>query len=65
MTPMPISKVFRAQTVAALLLALVSWWALPCLAEPGGDAEFAALQAAAKDSFRDKAVPGRRARIDP
>ncbi len=43
--------------MAALLFASALSSALPCHAEQGDDAEYAALQATAKESFKGKAVP--------
>ena len=57
MIMMTIPRTFRGSVIAMLLFASAFWLALPCHAEPGGDADFAALQANAKESFRDKVAP--------
>jgi len=54
---MIIPRTFRGSVMALLLFASARWLALPGHAESGGEAELAALQASAKDSFREKVTP--------
>ena len=52
-----ISRALRRQAMAGLLFASALSFGLPCRAEQGDDAEYAALQATAKESFQGKAAP--------
>ena len=52
-----ISRALRRQAMAGLLFASALSVGLPCRAEQGDDAEYAALHATAKESFQGKAVP--------
>jgi len=53
MKTMSIPRLFRGLAVAALLIGV----ARPCFAEPGGDGDFATLQADAQKTFRDNVSP--------
>ena len=48
---------FSNRVVAMPLLGLTLSLAMPCLAAPAGDSDFAALQASAQKSFRDGVTP--------
>src|SRR6185436_9975579 len=49
--------IFCSGVMTVALLGLAVSLTLPCQAEPEGDADFAALQANAKKSFRDRVAP--------
>src|ERR1700730_13734546 len=57
MVMMIIPRTFCCSVMAVWLFAAAFWWALPGRAESGGDADLAALQANAKETFRDKVAP--------
>ncbi len=52
-----ISRTLRSNVIAMLLFASALLWPLPGHAQSGGEADLAALQANAKESFRDKVAP--------
>ncbi|MBI3882589.1 MAG: DUF1592 domain-containing protein [Verrucomicrobia bacterium] len=52
---MPVT--FRSAVMTMILFGFALSLALPCQAEPGDDADFAALQAKAKTTFRDGVTP--------
>jgi len=54
---MIMTKTFRAGAIATALFALALSLTPRCKAESEGDGDFAALQASAKQSFRDKVAP--------
>lgn len=54
---MSIPTTFRTGAIALLLFAAAAFLALPCRAESGDDADLAAQQAHAKESFRAKIAP--------
>ncbi|MDR3405322.1 MAG: DUF1592 domain-containing protein [Chthoniobacter sp.] len=54
---MTVPRTFRRRVLAVWLFATASLFGLPGHAESGDDAHLAALQATAKESFRDKVAP--------
>jgi hypothetical protein len=51
------SGTFRSGVIAVILFGAAGPLARPCKAEPPDDGDFAALQADAKDTFRDRVTP--------
>jgi hypothetical protein len=52
-----ITRIAPVRVLALWLFALAFWWTRSCLAESGGDADFAVRQTQARETFRTKVVP--------